>query len=323
MEPSGGRPLSFADHLRRAFTENLGLKALSLAAALALFSLVRVPQGADAESRRTFMVDVITTVDVPPGAGKTLVTDFPPAVRVTLQGSRFLLASIDREELQTDITLADPDQTLRFFEPRDFPGIPAGVSIVEIEPASVPLTWDNEMARTLRVEAVLTGEVAAGLAVTRPVRVEPPTVRVSGPQRDLPSELIRAAPVSLDGLGPGEHRRTVGLPFIPGSVTAEPTEVDVVLEVQPELQTRTIEDVEIIAVGPAEVELRPHRVDLILIGPPGSISSLDEETVIPTVDAAEPGLTGTIERQVQVRGLPDGVVVESIEPSVVFLTLIR
>ncbi len=87
--------------LRKALTENVGLKIISLVAAIVLFSLVRGSE----DAQRSVFVDVVATLPSP-ASGKILIGEIPDKVKVTLRGSRSLLNSIGRNEAR-----AHPEST--------------------------------------------------------------------------------------------------------------------------------------------------------------------------------------------------------------------
>ena len=116
--------------LRRALTENLGLKILALAAAIGLFVIV-----SGEYEQRPVAVDVVV-LPPPPSSQKMLVSEIPDQVQVTLQGSRPVLNSVRRSGLPP-IQMDLHEGTAHYYDFARNLEPPAGTSVVEIVPPSV------------------------------------------------------------------------------------------------------------------------------------------------------------------------------------------
>jgi YbbR domain-containing protein len=310
------------DFFRRMLFDNVGLKIFSITAAIALFSLVRGSEDGSGETelRKTFFVDILSTVP-PTGAGRILVSEVPPRVRVTLQGPSFVLGTIRREDLETvQIDLTDTNSRYFYFDSQDFP-VPTGVTVVEISPDSIPLVWAERVLRRLPVTVQRAGELATGLQLAR-MTVQPERVRVSGAQNEIdPLSSVQTEPVDLTALRPGEHTLQVRLGRLPPHVSFDDTSmVEVTIEVIHEVEERHLEHLRVEAIGPSG-EVRPSHVDVYLSGPPRVVQALDGDRVIPFVDARDPSLVGTAPAAVQLRGVPEELTVTRIDPSEVLLTV--
>ncbi len=303
--------------LRALFTENIGLKLFSLAAAIILFSLVH---GAE-DAQRSIFVDVVAILP-PADSGKILVSELPDRVRVTLSGSRSLLNSVRREEMDAvQVDLTDPELRYFYFEPEVFE-LPVGVQIVQLAPDSIPLTWDDRGQEEVPVEPILSGQPGEGLSLSDP-EVEPNQVLVEGALSEIDAmSSIRTEAVSVRGLGAGTYERIVRLDP-PRAHTSYPngSSVTVRFEVIPERDERTLSDLEVVPVGPA-ARVRPSTVDVQIRGAPELIAELTGDRVVPWVDSSseELALGGTRPLGVQVRGLPQNVEVLQVEPAEVLVT---
>ena len=313
--------VALVELVKSALTANLGLKLFSLVAAIIIFSLVHGAEGA----QRSIFVDVVAVLPAS-DARRVLVSELPDRVKVTLQGSRSLLNSIRREELEpVQIDLSDVDSRYYYFEPESF-DFPAGITIVQLAPASIPLSWSDRTERELRVEPQLRGAPPSGLAVRQPVVVEPAHVVVRGAQTAIDALAgARTEPIALGSFEEGTHERTVRLERLPphagydGSGT-----VRVRFEVIPEMEQLTLSGLEIQPVGPP-ARMVPATVDVVLRGPPAAMARIDSARIIPWVDTASlvgpAGTTASVE--VSLRGIPSEVEVESIEPREALVTLGR
>jgi YbbR domain-containing protein len=307
----------FLEFFRGALTENLGPKLFALAASLILFSLVH---GAE-DAQRSIFVDVVAILP-PADSGKVLVSELPDRVRVTLRGSRSLLNSIRREEMDAvQVDLTDTELRYFYFEPEAFE-MPVGVGIVQLAPDSIPLTWDDRGEHEIPVEPIVSGQPGEGLSLSSAI-VEPAAVMVEGALSEIDAlSSIRTESVSVRGLGAGTYERTVRLDP-PRTHTSYPngSSVTVRFQVVPERDERMLTELEVVAVGPS-ARVRPTSVDIQVRGAPDLIEDLSGDRLVPWVDSStdELALGGTRPVEVQLRGVPHGIEVVRIDPAEVLVT---
>jgi len=293
--------------------DNYGLKLLSLAFAIALFSLVR----SEEDAQRSIYVDVVALLP-PKNSDKVLVSPLPARVKVTLRGSRSRLAALDRNDVTpVQMDLRDPGKQFYYFDPSSV-GVSGPFAVVAIEPASVQLTWRVRAERSLLVEARLVGTPASGYVVRRPVAVTPKTVKVAGPREEVELvSVLQTEEINVEGLSSGVHERRARLPPLPGNLAyvAQNT-VSVRIEIAPEVSERTFSSLEVAVLGPADVVLRPAVVQVTLRGPAPILAGLDPEQVVPVVAVPASVTTGSVESlEVKVRGLPESCSIVRITPS--------
>lgn len=290
--------------LRRALTENLGLKILALAASIGLFVIVHGTENAQI----SVAVDVVALLP-PPTTEKMLVSDIPDEVRVTLRGSRSVLNAVRRGGLPPiQMDLRNASGHFYYFEQDAF-DLPAGANIVQIAPSAVPLRWVDRADRRLRVQAVVEGEVEEGNVVVG-ASVDPGSVRVRGAAAEVNQlDAARTEPVDVSGMGPGHHERRVPLAPLPEHVTYLDTpQVVVTVNVQEEIAERTLADLDVAVVGASEAIVRPPQVNVSVRGPRARVDELSPRRIVPFVDVT--GLEPTHGAQpvtVQLRGVPEGV----------------
>ncbi|MFW5876306.1 MAG: YbbR-like domain-containing protein [Myxococcota bacterium] len=293
--------------LQRAFTQNLGLKLVSLAVAIALFSVVR---GAE-DSTRSVFVDVVALLP-PPDSKIMLVSEVPDKVRLTVRGSRSLVNSIDADDLPpVQVDLRKPSSTYFYLDPDDFE-IPAGVEVVQLSPSSIPLTWAKRVERKLPVIARLTDSPGPGLAA-QVVEVSPEEIPVSGPEMELDAlRRVETEPIDVSGLDTGHHERRVALEPPPPHTHFGAVAVGVTIEVIPQEAERRFEGMELSTVGRSAAQVRPDRVDVTLWGPMAELEGVKRQHLVPVVHAEGLDPTqGAQEVSVRVRGVPDGLQVRS------------
>ncbi len=303
--------------LRRALTENIGLKILALAAAIALFVIVRGGENAQI----SVAVNVVALLP-PASTHKMLVSEIPDQVRVTLRGSRSVLNAIRRDRLRSiQMDLQSAEGHFYYFEQDAF-DLPAGVNIVQIAPSAVPLRWVNRANASLPVAPVLEGEVAPGNVVAD-TRVEPTTVQISGPATEVNRlEEVRTAPVDIGDWTAGQQRRRAPLAPLPEHVSYVDTpQVDVIVDIEEEVASRTLSNLEVAVVGASDVSVRPPQVNVRIQGPRTRIESLSPHRIVPFVDVTTLEPThGAQPVPVELRGVPAGVEATA-EPSEVLVTL--
>lgn len=298
-----------------ALTHNLGLKIIAIVMAILLFSLVRGSE----DAQRSVFVDVLVLLP-PPEVGTMLVSEVPDRVKVTLRGSRSVLNSLREEDLEpVQIDLREPSRGYYYFEPDDFE-LPAGAEVIQLAPASVPLTWAERVVQDVPVLARLGGSPPPGLTA-QAVDLEPETVRVRGAETEVKElEHVATKPVDVSGLSRGRHERRAQLTEPPPHTQFDRASVRVILEVTDQEAERSFVDVPVTAVG-GEVQVRPEAVDLTLWGSSASLEQVKREHLVPVVDVTElDPAKGTQPLPVSVRGMPDGLQVKVV-PDTVLVTL--
>jgi YbbR domain-containing protein len=158
------------------------------------------------------------------------------------------------------------------------------------------------------VEPRFAGKPPDGLHA-RPVRVEPSTILVRGAETAVqPMRVVETQPIDVSGLERGRHRRTASTERAPLHTEFDDRAVDVVFELAPRQAERTLEDLEISAVGPRRVRMQPSRVDVTLWGTSKQLERLDRGRIIPYVQLSKLNLSGSAEEaSVRVRGVPPGI----------------
>lgn len=306
--------------LRMAVFGNLGLKAMALLGALLLFALVR---GSEDETLRVFVS--VEVIQPSAQAERILVSEVPDKVRVTLTGSRSVLNSIRREDLDSvTIDLSDTSLRYYYFDQSTFGRLPPGVTITQIVPASIPLTWAEQMKRDIQVRPSLTGDVGEGLMLRDDYSLKPETVSLVGPRNEV--ELLTRVdtePLSISNLGEGRHVRQLRLAHLPTHTRiVGPDNVQVVLEIASLQSERRFSKLDVVSVGAnLKGAPKPPRVEVVVSGNPADMSALESDQLVPWVDASNPELEGTVSLPLQVRGVPEGVNVVRVEPSEVFVTI--
>ena len=129
-------PLSW---LREAFTENLGLKLLSLTFALGLFAFLH---SQEEQQQRTLPVGVVL-LPPPENSERELMTPIPASIHATVRGpARSIDKLIQNGVPPVTIDLRDDLKESISFEPRLF-SLPDDVEITIIDPPRIDLEWQD------------------------------------------------------------------------------------------------------------------------------------------------------------------------------------
>ena len=153
---------------------HIGLKIVSLVLAGLLWLLVSGEQTVE----RALRIPLEFT-NLP--SQLELVGQPPAVVDVRVRGSSGTLSRVSSGELAAvlDVRTARRGDRL-FILTADDVRAPFGVEVVQVTPASVSLTFEESLSKTVEVTARVEGEPAAGYAVGG-VTVDPSTVVIAGP----------------------------------------------------------------------------------------------------------------------------------------------
>jgi YbbR domain-containing protein len=172
---------------------HVGLKVVSVVLASLLWLLVSGEQTVE----RALRIPLEFT-NLPPQL--ELVGAPPALVDVRVRGSSGTLSRVAAGELSAvlDVRAARPGDRLFHLTAEDVRA-PFGVEVVQVTPASVSLTFEESLSKTVGVTVRIEGEPAPGFAVGGVV-VEPTTVAIAGPASAL-NGLTEAItePVSVSG----------------------------------------------------------------------------------------------------------------------------
>jgi YbbR domain-containing protein len=185
---------------------NIGLKIVSLVLAALLWLLVAGEQTVE----RVLRIPLEFT-NLP--SQLELVGQPPAVVDVRVRGSSGTLSRITAGELAAvlDVRTARRGDRLFHLAAEDVRA-PFGVDVVQVTPASLSLTFEESLSKSVGVKARIEGEPASGYAVAG-VTVDPPTVAIVGPAGALNglSEAI-TEPISVAGAsGPVTETVTIGV----------------------------------------------------------------------------------------------------------------
>lgn len=271
---------SFASRIRGLFVENIGLKLLAFAFALILYALTHGAR----DAQRSFVVDVVANLP-PENAGRVLMTQLPE-LRITAAGSRSLLDDLKAEDFGSlELDLRSGDIQHVDLDPSMI-RTPLGVQITHIDPTSVSLEWEDEISRTIPIQAAVAGEPAPGFVVVGTPIIEPKTVGARGPKSLVePIQFARADAFDVSGLDQeASFTRTLAIDRPPSRVSFDARTIVARVEIERETLSRHFIKVPIEVVGKAGAVVSPREVDVEIEGPPDIVNRLRADQIVPIVD---------------------------------------
>jgi YbbR domain-containing protein len=272
---------ALATWLREAFTENLGLKALSLTFALGMFAYLH---GQQDQQMRTVPVAVV--VRPPEDPKRELMTAIPPSIHVTLRGStRAIDRVIQAGNATVEIDLRDGQTDSIVFDQNMF-SLPPDVEIAVIDPPSIDLEWQDVVTRQIPVQASITGQTAEGFVVKGEPAVEPNEITARGPASLVEVlQFARLAPFDVSGLTEGTYRRRIAIDAPPARVSyIGPQSATVTVTIARRLSEARFMKRPVEVVGVANGVITPRTVDVTVLGPPEVVRALRPEQVVPRAD---------------------------------------
>lgn len=277
-----------ASFLKESFTENIGLKALSLSIAVGLFAIL---YGKQDEQLRTLPVTVVLR---PPaeGSDRELMTSIPPNIHLTLRGpARALDRAAQEGLLPIEIDLRQGNKEQIIFDPRQFK-LPPDLKVSIIDPPSIDLDWEDIVVREIPVQASISGQPASGYVVKGEPEPDPATLAARGPRSLVEVvQSARLAPFDVSGLSEGVHRRRIALDAPPPRVKfIGPSSVNVTVTIARRLAEVHFDSRPVEVAGVASATSTPRTVNVVVYGPPEVVHSLKPDQVVPRADLSK--LTG-------------------------------
>lgn len=274
-------PASILAFLKESFTENVGLKALSLGLAVGLFAFL---YGQQDEQQRTIEVGVVTRPP-PEDANRELMTQMPPTIHVTLRGPARALDELNQTRIPpVEIDLRQGHRKQIVFDPSMFSVEDARITI--IDPPSIDLDWEDVISRQIPVQASISGQPASGYVIKGEPEVDPPTITVRGPTSLIEvMQFARLAPFDVSGLSEGTHRRRIAIDAPPSRVRfIGPTSAAVSVVIARRLSEAKFENRPVEVVGVVGATVVPRTVDVTVVGPPEIVRALKADQVVPRAD---------------------------------------
>ena len=211
--------------MKERLTENLGLKLLSLLLGITLWYAVAREQGAE------FVFTIpLELRDVP--EGMEIVEESVQQVDVRLRGPSEILRGLTPQDLSVGVDLSDagPGERVAYLTPDDVK-VPFGARVMRVTPASVGITLDDRLERTVPVIPRVSGAPAEGFELAG-IELSPQAITIVGPASQIRGiEQVTTAPVSAEGLRQ-PYSRSVRLELDPLVRLEQKSRVDLTLDVR-------------------------------------------------------------------------------------------
>jgi hypothetical protein len=275
--------------LRALAAENLNLKLISLASALVIYSVVHGSQ----DAQRSLLLGVVALTP-PEAANRELVTPIPAQIRVTVRGQRSTLDDLHADDIgSVQVDLRSGNETRLTFEPATIP-VPPGLTVEQIDPPAIDLTWEDRIVRDVRVEVGIVGTAAEGFVVKEAPSAEPPSVRARGPKSEvMVLQRARADAFDVTGLTAGKYTRQLAIDRAPGRVVYDASSVSASVEIGREVAERPFTRVPVAVLGRPNAKAQPSEVDVRLACPPEVVRALRNEQIVPRVQVTSPAEHGS------------------------------
>ncbi len=193
MDSQTGRPTEEMSWLRQHVMHNLGLKVLSLAAAVLLWAAVAREQVAEV------MLNVPIEFHNPP-ENLEISSETIPAVQVRLRGTVGRVRELSPSEVHVIVNLdgVEPGERTYDLGPSRV-RVPDRVEVVQVIPGQFRISLDQRASRQVEVHPRVTGSFASGYGIRR-VLPEPQMVTITGPARHV-QEVDAAITDPIDATG--------------------------------------------------------------------------------------------------------------------------
>ncbi len=288
--------------LKRAFTENLPLKALSLLIAIILWTIV----SGERNEEWSYLVP-LDMVNQPEEL--TITNNVPGFLDLRLRGSHSFIKGLNPKDMAVQIDISKVTSGSNIYPiTADLVNTPRGATVTRINPSYITLELEKLVQKQVSLKVDLTGEPTAGFFIES-VELTPSSIEISGAKSEVKS-IRRLKTVSVDISGASKDiSKTVPIDISGKKIKlakAEPVAVKITIkEVLEKLEIKKILPKAINVDTRYKVTLSPKLMHILVEGPKSIVSTLKETGVDITVDAI--GLrTGSHKRPARVN-LPDNV----------------
>ncbi len=319
------------EFLKRAFTEHLALKVLSLGLALVLFLIVR----ADKDAVAFGYVVVHYQFD---RSGYVLTSKPPRQLRIRVVGPWSKVNRFDDRQLKPlRLKVEGGKKQSISFQPEMFK-VPRGLRVAAISPPTAEIRVEKLVERKVPVTVRVVGEPAKGYALKGKPEMSPSSVLLRGPKGAL-ERLLRSglalSPLDVTNAeGPLEQTLEVVtlLPDFTEALTSN--RIKVRQDIVAQSGEKALSEVPVEPFGFKETRFTPRldapEVGVWLKGPLPVLEDLDPKKLSLMLDLGDVGRRGVIPQSVvkevapkDVKGLPAGVTAHKVVPSRITVRLIR
>jgi hypothetical protein len=291
-------------------TENLALKAVSLALAVGLWFVI----AGDTMSEIGLEVP-LELRNFPPQL--ELTGDPVNTVEVRLRASPGIIHALGSGEVSAQIDLTGTGEGDRIVHmTAESIRVPFGVTVVKISPAILTLRFERTMEKTVLIRPRLVGTPSEGYEAAEPTS-QPSEVRIAGPRSRVQQvESAFTEPVSVEGARTAiVEDRNIGLQDPLLRILGNPR-VRVTAPIREVQETRTLEGLAISVRG-GDAVVRPLTVRIVVEGPASAVRRISSADFKPYVDATSLEAPGSLPVAVEILPGHAGVKIQATEPAAV------
>lgn len=270
--------------LKKAFTENLPLKALSLLISIILWTVV------SGERNEEWSYLVPLEIVNQPGE-LTITNDVPGFLDLRLQGSHSFIKGLNPKDLAVQIDISNVTSGRNIYPiTAALVNTPRGATVSRINPSYISLDIEKVARKKVSLRADLTGRPATDFFLES-TEVTPSSIEISGAESVVKAiRRLKTATIDISG---AIKNISKSVPIdISGKkiklVKNEPVEVKVMIkEVLEKLEIKKIVPKAINLDARYKVTLSPKLMHILVEGPKSIVSTLKERGVDITVDAID------------------------------------
>ena len=262
-------------------------------------------------------------------SAKIIVSDLNRQIKVTLRGPGFLINKVEASQPVFKVVVP-PNVDTRYtatFTKYDL-GITPPVEVMEIEPSSIDVVFENSLTKEVDVVVPRTGSLIEGVRLES-IQTVPEKVLVVGTESEVRSiRKLETEPLDMREFGLDQAGKPLSRKLrlkIPGKYTQVPSGDQVELQIQVsavEIQrVFTGVPVEIRSISNELFNINPRRVSVEVAGQKKLMEGLTKDQIYPFV-RFYPGLNWDETVKIQVE-LPRGVSLQKIDPAEVSVVVKR
>lgn len=307
-----------SSRLKKAFTENLPLKALSLLISIILWTVV------SGERHEEWSYLVPLEIVNQPGE-LTITNDVPGFLDLRLQGSHSFIKGLNPKDLAVQIDISNVTSGRNIYPiTAALVNTPRGATVTRINPSYISLDIEKVARKKISLKADLTGRPATDFFLES-TEVTPSSIEISGAE-SVVKAIRRLKTATIDISGATKNiSKTVPIDISGKKIKLaknEPVEVKVMIkEVLEKLEIKKIVPKAINLDARYKVTLSPKLMHILVEGPKSIVSTLKERGVDITVNAIDLR-TGRHKRPAQVN-LPGNVKLLYVYPKEINLKVTR
>jgi len=308
--------------LKRAVTENLGLKLIAFVVALSLVMLVRMQEKVDSS------VEIEVNMKPPPElSGVILTSEYPDKVKVYLRGRKALVNKVKNSTMppvDMDLSTRVEPGTSTFFFDFDMFRFPPGIEVTRVKPETWVVRIERIISKRLPVYVKLSGRLKNGTRMLDDPKVTPGMVSVTGPAEKMRVlDRIETVEVDIDNREVGAHEVNVPLKRFEGFSYSYLGDVKVQFKVDWRQGRRLLSGllVNVKSMDGVTAKVSPADVSVALTGPQVALDKLDPALIKVEVELTQENRTQNNIYKVNVTGVPNEIKIKSIVPRTVMVKL--